>query len=305
MARGAIGGGEMPIFEFRVVSPQTGRKNKRRQHAFDVDCLKESLLKDGLEPLDIEVVPDAPATEPQIQLMIDRGIPIPPGLTKGDASSLISNYFERRDIAEIKDFDLARRLRIEVGQYDSKSAIYRTIFFEMTGRRSLQDLAAWYAFRVYRSAHNRAKPGGIGDPCDERFRDIGARIVADERLQKSLRRAAANSFVQFRWFGIYRAPDGREHQGDGNKSEVYRFVILALLDMGLLDERDVAGARSSTGKASKSLTPRSARRSMDTWGNGEAASQELGSAQAGCAARLANFAVGLAVIYILWHWLMR
>lgn len=245
----------MPNFEYRAVNPKTGRKIKRQMWAYDQDDLLEQFREKGIEGFDIALLHEPPATEPQLQLMRDRGIIIPDHLTKRDASSLISNFFDRRDVADEKDFEVAKVLRVEVGRYDSKTAIYRSIFNAMQ-HRSIKEFAAWYAYRVYRSTRDRTLEDLADGPNDRRFQEIADLILADEKAFRSFRRAITNSTKQFRWFGIYRAPDGNEYQGDGNKTEVFIFTLNALRSLYLLTGDEVDNAGLNTGRLSEARQPR-------------------------------------------------
>lgn len=252
----------MPNFEYRTINPKSGRKIKRQMWAYDQDELHQKLAEKGVEAFDIVVIPEPPATEPQLNLMRDRGIAIPHGLTKSDASSLISNFFDKREVASEKDFAVARILRVEVGRYDSKEIVYRHIFSAMMGR-PMKDFAAWYAYRVYRSTCDRSLKELAEGPDDPRFQEIADLILADEKAFRSLRRAIVDSTKQFRWFGIYRASDGNEYQGDGNKTEIFRFTLNALRNLYLLSGDEVDKAGRNTGRLSEARQPRRGYRDIE------------------------------------------
>ena len=224
----------MPTFEFRIINPNSGRKIKRIKKAFDEEQLVELLATDGLAPLDVKIIPDEPASEAQLGLMRAKMLHIPAGVTKDEASSLLDNFFERRSVAEPKDFDIARKMRVDVNQYANKKRLFYSIFIDLTRQADMQRLGAWYAYRVYRSGCNHDRSDAISDPLDARFSAIGALIAADAKLVSSLKRAVTSSSVHFRWFGIFVAPDGASLQGEGTHSEVYKFVANQLSNNGLL-----------------------------------------------------------------------
>ncbi|MDM7852650.1 hypothetical protein [Pseudochrobactrum kiredjianiae] len=223
----------MPTFEFRIINPNSGRKIKRIIKAFDEEQLVELLAKDGLVPLDVETIPDEPASEAQLGLMRAKMLHIPAGVTKDEASSLLDNFFERRSVAEPKDFEVARKMRVDVNQYTNKKRLFYSIFIDLTQQGDMQRLGAWYAYRVYRSGCDRDQSDAVSDPLDMRFSAIGALIAADAKLVASLKRAITSSSVHFRWFGIFEAPDGTSLQGDGTHSEIYKFVANQLGSNGL------------------------------------------------------------------------
>jgi|GEM_PF-3552299 len=242
----------MPTFEFRIINPNSGRKIKRIKKAFDEEQLVELLATDGLAPLDVKIIPDEPASEAQLGLMRAKMLHIPAGVTKDEASSLLDNFFERRSIAEPKDFEVARKMRVDVNQYANKKRLFYSIFIDLTQQGDMQRLGAWYAYRVYRSGCDRDQSDAVSDPLDMRFSAIGALIAADAKLVASLKRAVTSSSVHFRWFGIFEAPDGTSLQGDGIHSEVYKFVANHLSDCGLLKQQvKSASANPNSGRVAQ------------------------------------------------------
>lgn len=241
----------MPRYAYWFTNERTGRKNKGVVRAFDEESLREQLAADDILPTDIEVLPDDLATEPQKQLLVDHGVPFPAGVTKLEASDLISNLFEHRDVADETDFEIAEIFSVEVSRYASKATIYRAVLQELLQGEDPDYLGAWYAYRVYRNAFDR-RNGGLRDPQDNHFLAIGSDITRDQRLLASLRRAAARSQVHFRYFGRIVTPDGFELQGDGDRSEVYEFALGQLFERGLLDGARRPEARYIGGRQSRS-----------------------------------------------------
>ena len=242
----------MPTFEFRIINPNSGRKIKRIKKAFDEEKLVELLAKDGLAPLDVKVIPDEPASEAQLGLMRAKMLNIPAGVTKDEASSLLDNFFERRSVAEPKDFEVARKMRVNINQYANKRRLFYSIFIDLTQQGDMQRLGAWYAYRVYRSGCDRDQSDAVSDPLDMRFSAIGALIAADAKLVASLKRAVSSSTVHFRWFGIFEAPDGTSLQGDGTHSEIYKFVANQLSDNGLLKQQvKLTSANPNSGRVAQ------------------------------------------------------
>ncbi|MDV2967830.1 hypothetical protein RZ532_17700 [Nitratireductor aquimarinus] len=250
----------MPVFEYRFVNQETGRTNRKKLRAFDEEELREILSLNDVEVTEIRPLPYPPATERQIELLIDRGVAIPPGLNKREASDLVSNLLEGRAVADVKDFVIAAALRVEVTRFASKATIYKCILFTLLERGSIESLGAWYAYRVYRNAFDRNTDGRCS-PLDGCFKAIGERVAADERLALSLRRVARNSTVHFRWFGTLVTPRGEELRGDGVDSAVYAFVRNELFDAGLISNPRPPEFRyleHRRGSASSELRARSA-----------------------------------------------
>jgi len=223
----------LPVFEYRFVNQETGRTNRKKLSAFDEDELRETLSHNDVEVTEIRPLPYPPATERQLELLIDRGVAIPLGLNKREASDLVSNLFEGRAVADVKDFVIAAALRVEVSRFASKATIYKSILFTLLERDSIESLGAWFAYRVHRNSFDRNADCPRG-PLDGYFKTIGGRIAADERLTLSLGWVARNSTVHFRWFGTLVTPRGEELRGDSVDSAVYAFVLKELFDAGLL-----------------------------------------------------------------------
>ena len=227
--------GVLPTFEYRFVNPKTGRANKRKRWAYDKDDPVQALKADNIVPLEIEQMPSPAATDRQIDYLKDLIGSVPSGLAVKEASNLIDNALGQRPVADDSDFEVARKLKVEVTKYASKKAIHEAIFYAMEGR-SPGDFAAWFAYRVYRNEFDRYSRG-IKDPTHEAFRAIGGKIISSDRLLESFKRSAGRSEVHFRWFGNLRTSDGDILCGDGNKTEVYGFVIDELRSRGLLNAK--------------------------------------------------------------------
>nr|WP_295465260.1 hypothetical protein [Mesorhizobium sp.] len=178
-------------------------------------------------------MPEDPATERQIAYLRDLGGTAPAGLTKGDASALIGRAQNGWPRAEPHLFARARRLKVDVSREASKQQIYAAILTEMRGR-PVAELAAWYAFRVYRNGFDRTAGTGIEDPLDPVFIAIGRSVAADASLSAALTREAQRSESGFRWFGAVKGSDGFTYRGDSVTSIIYRDVSGRLRRSGRL-----------------------------------------------------------------------
>lgn len=225
----------MPTYKYRFINPSSGRKNTKTVRAYDEDDLRFRLSDEGIEPIEIIEISEPAASEKQIDYLQDLIGQVPPDLSIKEASNLIDNALGKRSIADPPDFEIAENLKVEVTKYASKKAIHEAIFYEMQSRQPAE-FASWYAYRVYRNGFDR-RNAGVRDPLDPVFSEIGQMIVEDQRLHASFKRIVSRSYVHFRWFGTLRTHDGAELPGDGDKSEVYRFVINELKTRGKLNLR--------------------------------------------------------------------
>lgn len=229
----------MPNFEYTFVNPATGRTNRRARRAYDEEALREALAQEAIVPATVSLLAEEPATGPQLDYLAKLGIGIPGPLSKDEASALITNRLERREIAAPEDFVVAKELRVEVPRFCSKKELYARIFAAMQ-QRSVEDQSRWYLYRVYRNNFDR-KAAGIGSPNDVQMRMLARQLAQGDEFCRSLRRVSAASQTHFRWFGKFRSPDGVEHLGDGVDSAAYRIAHDALTGAGLLAAQSVPG----------------------------------------------------------------
>lgn len=176
--------------------------------------------------LDVEVLPDDPATENQISFLFSLGHLNTNGLTKQEASSVIDNILQKRQTADRNVFMLATTNRTETTRFDSKNTVYWKIFQHQISK-SDYDLACWYVFRVYRSCINKSNPEGIYEIYHPIFKEIAHSILSQPSLVASLKRSASASKNGFRWFGSFTT-NGHEIQGESTRTQLYIHTISEL-----------------------------------------------------------------------------
>lgn len=223
----------MATFSYRYIKTSTGRPNRGSAMAYDEAELRERLAADRLvkELLEVEREPDPPATEPQLAYLQSLQVRWPEGVTLREASDLIENAKRQRSPGNDLDRRIAAHFRVETTRFTCKASIYWRIVRELEG--SPEGLARFYAYRVYRSSLGEARSGKIEDPGHAVFRTIAADVLADPKVERSLKRAAASASCGFRWFGERRGSDGMILVGESDRTEVYKFVSDALARRGL------------------------------------------------------------------------
>ena len=105
----------MPRYEIVGFGRETGRKRVRIYEAKDEEDAILMAAADGtiVDTQKIKILPDAPATESQIEYAKDLDIKIPKGVTKKELSKLISQA-EDEDWPRKKTKQQARKLGIKI-----------------------------------------------------------------------------------------------------------------------------------------------------------------------------------------------
>lgn len=223
----------MATFSYRYIKTSTGRPNRGSAMAYDEAELRERLAADRQvkELLEVEREPDPPATEAQLAYLQSLEARWPEGVTLREASDLIENAKRQRSPGNDLDRRIAAHFRVETTRFTCKASIYWRIVRELEGRP--EDLARFYAYRVYRSSLGEARNGKIEDPGHAAFRTIAADMLADPKVERSLKRAAGSASCGFRWFGERRGSGGMILVGESDRTEAYKFVSDALARHGL------------------------------------------------------------------------
>ncbi len=224
----------MATFSYRYIKTSTGRPNRGSAMAFDEAELRERLAADRQvkEVLEVEREPDPPATEAQLAYLQSLEARWPEGVTLREASDLIENAKRQRSPGNDLDRRIAAHFRVETTRFTSKASIYWRIVHHLETRP--EELARFYVYRVYRSSLGEARNGKIEDPGHAAFRTIAAEMLANAKVERSLKRAAASPSCGFRWFGERRGSEGMILVGESDRTEVYKFASDALARHGLL-----------------------------------------------------------------------
>lgn len=223
----------MAYFSYRYRKPSTGKINKGRRSAYDVDELRSMLAADGIEEIqDIVREPDMPATHAQLGYLRDLGVRWDGNLDIREASDLIDLTKSGRSIAGGYERGLAHFFKTEATRFASKATIYDRIAQTLVEKGDAFGLAKWYVFRVYRDGFDRKFGPGLENPDDPSLVSIARALVDDDRLIRSVLREAPEA-RGWRWFGRYVAPDGAEHHGASRKTAAYEFVRSRLFMKGM------------------------------------------------------------------------
>jgi len=215
----------MPNFKVTGVGIETGRNRTRTYSAFNEDRARQMALADGTEPKKIEIVPPQPPSEPQLEFARNVGINIPAGATADEVSDLLSIYQDRDKPATDRHRSFADYYEVETTRCVGKKKLFQLIFNKLSQSGNEQELATWFAFRVYREITNAADSAIAKHPMDPKLVAIGKQLAKDEKVLKSIRRYDGKDLI---WFGEWTAPDGNTYSGGSNRTAAYKAASSAL-----------------------------------------------------------------------------
>lgn len=210
----------MARFQIIGKGRDTGRQRKRIYTARDADDARTQAAKDGIEVAEVAELPPEPPTENQIAYATSLGIQIPVGATGEEVSDLISYATERDKPSSPELKALAASYGAKVTQYTGKKLVFERVFVHLTTTPDRQqDLAAWFAFRVYRELVHGAAGTAIASPNDEIIQEVARQLAAAPDVMQSIRRYNGQDLI---WFGQWTSPDGVVRQGGSNRTIAYK-----------------------------------------------------------------------------------
>ena len=229
------GAGIVKMRRFRVLfkNAETGRRNNRSFKAFDELDIREKLGSKGHEIISVEEEIIL-ATPKQLKYLTELGGQSWPDITLEEAGDMIDNALDKRGPAEPLDRAHARKFGIYVGKYANKKRIYKKIRWGLASRADLSDFAMWFVYRVYRSEADRLNGDLLDNPWASPFPQIADLLSADDSALRSLKRMRSDSYVDFRWFGSFTNPEGRDIEGESTRTVAYKFAHSELEKAGLL-----------------------------------------------------------------------
>lgn len=168
----------------------------------------EKAASAGLNP-PFEAVPieyEAP-TEKQLNYLNNLGVFIPDGITKADASCMISRATEDFDSLRAPSSELtelALNLKIEFSAFIGDVGLLRSIVYQSSDR----DRAALYAYGVHQSMRGASFGNMLNDSELSRFYDFADFVISDPALLKSLENREPEDYRKpHRGTAIYKAAE--------------------------------------------------------------------------------------------------
>lgn len=143
-------------------------------------------------------------TDRQLAYMHDLGIFVPDGITKTDASCMISRAVgdDSMESPNSELVALATGLKFEFSAFIGASGLFRHVIYNANDR----DRAALYAYGVRQNIHGGAFGNMLEDPDVERFYSFADQVVSDPALLRSLKGREAEDYENpHKGTAIYKA----------------------------------------------------------------------------------------------------
>ena len=211
----------MPKYKISGKSVKSGRKRVVTHQAIDEITAKAYAEKEGIEVVDIIVLPQDPPTERQIDYAQSLGIKIPQDTTKDELSDLISIAVDKDKPSEIRYVNFANIYGIECTRYATKKSIYYKIQNELIKPGNEFNMISWFAFRVHRSLVSGKINPEFDDPRNSIFTSTAQELISNEQVIKSIRRYVGRDLI---WFGEWTSPSGNLMSGGSTQTNAYKSV---------------------------------------------------------------------------------
>jgi hypothetical protein len=210
----------LPRFQVTGTGRDTRRKRKRVYDVANEDAARRNADVDGLDVLEVAELPPEPPTESQLAYARDLGINIPAGVSREEISDLIGVRTENDKPASADLLALATGYGAKVTRYTGKKVAFQRIFEQLTTTPDRQqDLAGWFAYRVYRELVHGAPGSAISSPNDDAIQTIARQLASQPDVIQSIRRYEGRDLV---WFGQWTSPGGTLHEGGSNRTIAYK-----------------------------------------------------------------------------------
>jgi hypothetical protein len=232
----------MPRFEVIGKGRTTGRQRKRVYEAPTEENARRQAEAEGTLVSTVVDLPPEPPTEGQLQAAREHGISIPAGITKDELNDLISLSTWRDKQASSDLQTIAQGYGIKVTKYSGKRLLFQRIFDQLAQPGHEEDLAAWFAYRVYRELVAGSLVSRVKSPDDPLIRTIARQLAQDGSVIQSIRRYQGADLV---WFGKWTSPSGTVHDGGSNRTMAYKKAAELLRPFASSEQRmgAVEGAR--------------------------------------------------------------
>lgn len=167
-----------------VMNSSTGRKNTKRYEAQTEADARAAAADDGLvEPMTVQVEPQIPPTDRQMDYALELEAMLPDGVCKDDVSAIISRITDDDEAAPDPGLSLyAHACGVKFSRFVGEKALLSYMVSQMHGAAR----GELYAYAVYRQEIG----GRFSDPRSlsvyEFLRSCGAEIAEDPALLKSL-----------------------------------------------------------------------------------------------------------------------
>ena len=190
---------------YRVIG-KSEKGRRKTEYVIGMDsqeAIEKATAKGLIPPFEIEMLEHEPPTERQIACLERNGIIYPDGITKEDASCLLSRAFgdDSEEGPEPYLVALATGLKIKFSAFIGAKGLLSDIIYS-SGRNR----AALYAYAVSQSMGGRSFGNMLEDPKLPLFYAFADQIIDDPALMRSLRDRPIDDFKKpYRGTAIYKA----------------------------------------------------------------------------------------------------
>ena len=191
--------------KYRVIGKsEKGRRKTEYVVGMDSqEAIEKATDKGLIPPFELEILEHEPPTERQIACLERNGIIYPDGITKYDASCLLSRAFgdDSEESPEPYLVALATGLKIKFSAFIGAKGLLSDIIYS-SGRNR----AALYAYAVSQSMGGRSFGNMLEDPKLSLFYAFADQVIEDPALMRSLRDRPIDDFKKpYRGTAIYKA----------------------------------------------------------------------------------------------------
>lgn len=183
---------------------QGKRRIKIRTGINEQQAIEKAMNEGLIAPFKTEIMEHDAPTERQLECLKSHGTFIPDGITKDDASCMISRLVGDDDLKSPAPWlvALANGLNTEFSAFIGAKGLFSSVIYQANDR----DRAALYAYAVRQSLRGAAFGNMLEDPEVGVLYSFADRVVADPALLRSLNGRAAEDYLSpHRGTAIYKA----------------------------------------------------------------------------------------------------
>jgi hypothetical protein len=215
----------MPKFKITGNSRETRRKRVITHQAIDESSAKAHAEREGIDVLNIILLPEEPPTERQIEYAISLGIEIPDGTTKNELSDLISIAVDKDKPSDVRHIEFAKIYGVDCTKFIGKKILFDRIQDELIKPGNELNMISWFAFRVYRELVSGKINPEIDDPRNAIFMATAQELISDDKVINSIKRYIGRDLI---WFGEWTSSDGYLMSGGSKQTVAYKTVAKIL-----------------------------------------------------------------------------
>ncbi|MBQ2898254.1 MAG: hypothetical protein IJE28_00740 [Oscillospiraceae bacterium] len=167
-------------------------KTKRFEAVNEQQAIEFASLSDLSAPFVVKKCDYEEPTERQLNLLKEKKVKIPFGITKDDALCMISRIIEEDSICSPKmpTINLAEKLQIRYSAFIGENGLLSSIFYQSSDR----DRAALYVYAVEQNKKGKKFLNMFDEPEIEKYYDIADKVICDAAALRSLNDRKPNDF---------------------------------------------------------------------------------------------------------------